>query len=166
MTDESLVFLIIMGLFAKFSAALVAIPSPVLGGMTTFLFCAVAVSGMAIVSRVPFNRRTRFVLTASLAVGYGATLVPTWFSYVFTYEGNNHALRGFYDAIVLVMETGFAVTAFVSMILNLVLPEEIEDTPQEIAEDEAATQGKPSVASSSMDHDEITKAEMPSKEAV
>ena len=78
MTDESLVFLIIMGLFAKFSAALVAIPSPVLGGMTTFLFCAVAVSGMAIVSRVPFNRRTRFVLTASLAVGYGATLVPTW----------------------------------------------------------------------------------------
>lgn len=30
-----------MGVFAKFSAALVAIPSSVLGGMTTFLFCAV-----------------------------------------------------------------------------------------------------------------------------
>ncbi|KAK7900622.1 hypothetical protein LTR67_002905 [Exophiala xenobiotica] len=163
-------FLIIMGLFAKFSAALVAIPAPVLGGMTTFLFCAVAVSGMAIVSRVPFNRRTRFILTASLAVGYGATLVPTWFSYVLTYEGNNHALRGFYDAIVLVMETGFAVTAFVSMTLNLVLPEEIEDTPQEVAEDEAATHGvgKHSVASSPLGYqgDEITKVEVPSKEAV
>jgi uric acid-xanthine permease len=104
-------FLIIMGVFAKFAAALVAIPAPVLGGMTTFLFCAVAVSGMAIVNRIPFNRRTRFILTASLAVGYGATLVPTWFSTVFTYSGDNHALRGFYDAIVLVMETGFAVTA-------------------------------------------------------
>lgn len=31
-------FLIIMGIFAKFAAALVAIPSAVLGGMTTFLF--------------------------------------------------------------------------------------------------------------------------------
>lgn len=119
-----------MGIFSKFSASLVAIPASVLGGMTTFLFCAVAVSGMAIVNRVPFNRRTRFILTASLALGYGATLVPTWFTYVFTYDGNNHALRGFYDAIVLVMETGFAVTAFVAMILNLVLHEEIEDIPE------------------------------------
>lgn len=104
-------FLIIMGVFAKFAASLVAIPGAVLGGMTTFLFCAVAVSGMAIINRIPFNRRTRFILTASLAVGYGATLVPTWFSTVFTYKGDNHALQGFYDAIVLVMETGFAVTA-------------------------------------------------------
>ncbi|EXJ64677.1 uric acid-xanthine permease [Cladophialophora yegresii CBS 114405] len=122
-------FLIVAGIFAKFSAALVAIPSSVLGGMTTFLFCAVAVSGMAIVNRVPFNRRTRFILTASLALGYGATLVPTWFNYVFTYQGDNHALRGFYDALVLVCETGFAITAFVSMILNLTLPDEIEDIP-------------------------------------
>lgn len=104
-------FLIVMGVFAKFAAALVSIPGAVLGGMTTFLFCAVAVSGMAIINRIPFNRRTRFILTASLAVGYGATLVPTWFSHVFTYKGGNHALRGFYDAIMLVMETGFAVTA-------------------------------------------------------
>jgi hypothetical protein len=37
-------------------------------------------------------------------------------------------LRGFLDAIELVMETGFAITALVSMILNLALPEEIEDT--------------------------------------
>src|SRR5690606_30045250 len=32
-------FLIIMGIFAKFAGALVAIPGAVLGGMTTFLFC-------------------------------------------------------------------------------------------------------------------------------
>ena len=74
-------FLIIMGVFAKFAAALVAIPGPVLGGMTTFLFASVAVSGIRIISTVPFTRRTRFVLTASLAVGYGATLVPNWVSF-------------------------------------------------------------------------------------
>ena len=96
--------------------------------MTTFLFCAVAVSGMAIVNRVPFNRRTRFIITASLALGYGATLVPNWFSYVFTYTGNSHPFRGFLDAIEFIMETGFAITALVAKILNFALPKEIEDT--------------------------------------
>jgi xanthine/uracil permease len=62
-------FLTVMGVFAKFAAALVAIPSSVLGGMTTFLFASVAVSGMAIVSRAGFTRRNRFILAASLAVG-------------------------------------------------------------------------------------------------
>jgi uric acid-xanthine permease len=115
-----------MGLFAKFAAALVAIPSPVLGGMTTFLFSAVATSGVRIMSTVPFTRRNRFILTAALAVGFGATLVPNWFSYVFTYTGGG-AKGGLIDAVVLVLETGFAVTAFIALILNLVLPEEVED---------------------------------------
>jgi uric acid-xanthine permease len=103
--------------------------------MTTFLFCAVAVSGLAIINRgVKFNRRNRFILTAALAIGYGATLVPTWFAYVFTYSGPNRALQGFFDAIVLIMETGFAVTAVVSMILNLMLPLEIDDDDIQVVE--------------------------------
>lgn len=73
-------FLLVMGIFSKFAAALVSIPSAVLGGMTTFLFSAVAVSGIRIISTAPFTRRNRFILTASLAVGYGATLVPDWVS--------------------------------------------------------------------------------------
>jgi xanthine/uracil permease len=130
-------FLIISGIFAKFAAALVAIPSAVLGGMTSFLFCAVAVSGIAIITRgVPFNRRNRFVLTAGLALGYGSTLVPTYFNNVFTYSGDNKSLQGFLDAIVLIMETGFAVTAVVCMILNLILPEEIEETDERFVPDD------------------------------
>jgi hypothetical protein len=46
---------------------------------------------------------------------------------VFTYEGDNHALRGFLDAIEIFMSTGFAVTAIIAMMLNLTLPEELED---------------------------------------
>lgn len=100
--------------------------------MTTFLFSAVAVSGLAIVARagVPFTRRNRFILTAGLALGFGATLVPGYFGRVFegTAEGgDNRALRGFLDAISLVMETGFAVTAVVTVVLNLALPVELED---------------------------------------
>lgn len=69
---------------------------------------------------VPFHRTT--------------TNIPlrSWFAYVFTYDGPNRALLGFYNAIVLIMETGFAVVAFTTLILNLILPEEIEDeeTPE------------------------------------
>ncbi|KAL8699285.1 MAG: hypothetical protein Q9201_006092 [Fulgogasparrea decipioides] len=125
-------FLLIMGIFSKFAAALVAIPSPVLGGMTTFLFSAVAVSGVRIISTVPFTRRNRFILTASLALGFGATLVPNWFQFVFTYNGDNTAKKGFFNAITLVCETGFALTAFVAILLNLVLKEEIEDEALEV----------------------------------
>jgi xanthine/uracil permease len=97
-----------------------------------FLFCAVAVAGMAIISRTPFNRRNRFILTAALSVGFGAILVPNWFSFVFTYKGNNRALLGFFDAIVLVMETGFAVTALLAMLLNLTIGEEVEQDAKQL----------------------------------
>ncbi|KAI9732633.1 MAG: hypothetical protein M1834_003969 [Cirrosporium novae-zelandiae] len=125
-------WLIVMGIFSKFAAALVAIPKATLGGMTTFLFAAVAASGLAIIATVPFTRRNRFILTAALAPGFGALLVPTWFSYVFTYSGNNHAKEGFFNAIELVMETGFAVTGFIAIILNLTLPEELGDEARSI----------------------------------
>ncbi|KAI1174830.1 purine permease [Nemania sp. FL0916] len=136
-------FLIIMGVFAKFAAALVAIPAPVLGGMTTFLFCSVAVSGIAIICRgTPFTRRNRFILTAGLALGYGATLVPTYFNLVFTYSGDNRSLRGFLDAIELVLETGFAVTALVTIILNLCLPEEIEEIDDKVVTPDSPVVGE------------------------
>lgn len=130
-------FLIIMGVFAKFAAAIVSIPSAVLGGMTTFLFTSVAVSGLKIISTCEFSRRDRFVLTASLVPGLGATLVPTWFDGVFTYTGGNHSLQGFFDAIILVMETGFAVTGFVGVILNLFikpLSDEVEEINEVVLE--------------------------------
>ena len=52
--------------------------------------------------------------------------MPDWFSYFFTYSGPNRALRGFLDAITLLMEAGYAVAGIISLILNLILPEESE----------------------------------------
>ena len=129
-------FLLIMGIFSKFAASLVAIPNSVLGGVTTFLFSSVAVSGIRIISTIPFTRRNRFILTTALAPGVGAILVPNWFSFVFTYNGGG-AKGGFLDAIVLVLETGFALTGFLAMLLNIVLEEEVEDEAKSITADQA-----------------------------
>ncbi|KAF5092108.1 hypothetical protein D0Z03_003046 [Geotrichum reessii] len=134
-------FLIVMGIFSKFAAALVAIPEAVLGGMTTFLFTSVAVSGLRIISTMPFTRRDRFVLTSSLVFGFGATMVPNWFAFFFTYEGDNNGLKGFLEAIELVMETGFAIAGFVGLIINLIIPQEFDegDTVEEEVEGIATT---------------------------
>ncbi|KAH3676090.1 hypothetical protein WICMUC_002387 [Wickerhamomyces mucosus] len=120
-------FLLIMGIFTKFAAALVAMPKPVLGGTTSFLFTAVAVSGVKILSTCQFNRRDRFVLTAALLPGFGAILVPSWFSNVFTYSGSNTALLGFLDAITVIMESSYALGGIVATILNLIIPEDFDD---------------------------------------
>ena len=120
-------FMFLMGIVAKFGAALVAIPKPVLGGMTTFLFTSVAVSGIKIISTIPLTRRDRFVLTCSLALGIGAVLVPTWFGTFFHYNGSNNTLQGFLNAIVLIMESGFAVCAIVGVIMNQLLPQELDE---------------------------------------
>ncbi len=34
--------------------------------------------------------------------------MPKWFSFVFTYRGGNQLKQGFFNAIVLILETGFA----------------------------------------------------------
>ena len=120
-------FLLVMGIFAKFAAAIVAIPASVIGGMTTFLFTSVSVSGLKIISTIPFTRRDRFILNASLMFGFGSIVLPDYFSYIFTYSGTNRALAGFLDSIVLIMETSFAISALIGMFLNWVIPQELDE---------------------------------------
>lgn len=120
-------YMLVMGIFAKFGGAIIQIPKPVLGGMTTFLFTTVAVAGIAIISQIPFTRRDRFILTGSLLPGFAAILVPNWFDNVFTYNGNNNALKGFLNAIVLITETSFTICGITGIILNLLIPQELDE---------------------------------------
>lgn len=127
--------LIIMGIFGKFSGAILSIPKPVLGGMTTFLFTSVCVASLSIISRCRFTRRDRFVLTCSLLFGLGATMVDDWFSSVFTYNGDNKALKGFFNAIILVCQTGYAIGGILGIFMNLIIPEEdISDETLDVLE--------------------------------
>lgn len=55
-----------------------AIPDCVLGGMTTFLFANVAVSGIKILAAAGNSRRSRFITACSLGLGLGVTIAPSW----------------------------------------------------------------------------------------
>ncbi|KAJ6489192.1 xanthine/uracil permease [Mycena vitilis] len=117
------VFLIIFGVLGKISGALLAIPNPVLGGVTTFLFASVSVSGLRVLSYNRYTRRDRFVLAAALSFGLGDLLVPGLFTHLFDgVNSPNSALQGFFDSITIILSTPFLAAAIVAVILNIILP--------------------------------------------
>jgi len=63
-------FLLIMGIFSKFAAALTAIPASVSGDDDLPLRVRRRLRATHHRHR-PFTRRTRFILTAALALGFG-----------------------------------------------------------------------------------------------
>ncbi|PCH40682.1 xanthine/uracil permease [Wolfiporia cocos MD-104 SS10] len=138
-------FLILFGVLGKISGVFLAIPNPVLGGVTTFLFASVAVSGIRVLSYNRFTRRDRFVLAAALSFGIGDLLVPDIFSYLFNgIKHPNKGLQGLFDSITIILTTPFLISGIVAVVLNLILPQ--EDTPHddddvEVLDVEADTPG-------------------------
>lgn len=121
-------FLILFGVLGKISGVFLAIPNPVLGGVTTFLFASVAVSGIRVLGYVKFTRRERFVLGAALAFGFGNLLKPDIFTHLFDGVKNpNSGLQGLFDSITIVLSTPFLAGGVVAAVLNLILPREQEE---------------------------------------
>ncbi|CAO3664583.1 unnamed protein product [Rhizopus stolonifer] len=115
--------LVICGIFSKIAAAFLAIPSPLIGGMTVFLFASVATSGIRILGFLSWTRRDRVIVAASLAIALGVSLVPSWFEYVLP-SSDNAALEGFLSAITTVVSTSYIMAGILSIVLNLILPYE------------------------------------------
>jgi xanthine/uracil permease len=119
------VFLILFGILGKISGVFLAIPNPVIGGVTTFLFASVAVSGLRVLAYTKFTRRDRFVLAAALSFGLGDLLVPGIFTHLFDGVNNpNSGLKGLFDSITIVLSTPFLAAGLVGVLLNLILPQE------------------------------------------
>jgi len=117
-------FLVLFGILGKLSGVFLAIPNPVLGGVTTFLFASVAVSGLRVLSYIKWTRRERIVLAGALSFGLGDILVPGIFQHLFdkVRAGKSAGLLGFFDSITIVLSTPFLAAGVVAVILNLVLP--------------------------------------------
>ncbi|GAA5822184.1 hypothetical protein JCM3770_005077, partial [Rhodotorula araucariae] len=112
------------------------------GGVTTFLFASVAVSGLKILSTADFSRRDRIILASALSIGLATLLVKDWANYIFTYSGGNSALKGFYDSLIIILSTPFLIAGIIASLLNATLPAdpEADDAAQRPAllDDDAA----------------------------
>ncbi|TFY53225.1 hypothetical protein EVG20_g10213, partial [Dentipellis fragilis] len=100
------------------------VPNPVLGGVTTFLFASVVVSGIRVVGYAHFTRRDRFVLAGAISFGIGDLLQPTIFTHLFDAVHVNSGTQGLLDSITIVLSTPFLVSGIVAVVLNLILPYE------------------------------------------
>ncbi|KAF9924538.1 hypothetical protein FBU30_005532 [Linnemannia zychae] len=126
-------FLVLMGVFSKFGALFLMLPDSVLGGMTTFLFASVVVSGIRILSFLHWTRRERFIVAASLSLGLGTALVPGVLTHMFNYKSDSKFVSSLITSANIVLDTGFALGAIVSCLLNALLP--ASDVPKSTVTD-------------------------------
>jgi len=150
-------WLLFFGVFAKFSGIISSIPDCVLGGMTTFLFCQVLVSGLAVLAKVDLtSRRNRVILGIALGVGVGVAMTPHifndmrdspysarfWpcFEDTHTKTGGecDETEKGLRNAIMLFLGTPYCVGSVLALLMNLILPADMEIvtdvTPAKVAE--------------------------------
>ncbi len=106
-------FLIAAGLVPKVGAIINTIPINVLGGGVIIMFGMVASSGINMLSDVNWNRRNMVIFATALSIGLGLQLVP-------------EALQHTGKTIQVLMTSGLLPAAIIAIILNLVLPEDID----------------------------------------
>ena len=107
------VILVTCGLLPKIGALIASMPLPVLGGGVIVMFGMVAAAGMNVLSEVKMTRRNMVIIAISLTAGLGLNLVPTAVQY----------LPGIWKTLA---TSAVAPTAFLAIVLNQILPEDIE----------------------------------------
>jgi len=105
------IILVLAGLLPKIGAIIASMPMPVLGGGVIVMFGMVAAAGMNVLSEVKMTRRNMIIIAISLTAGLGLNLVPSSVQY----------LPGVWKTLA---TSAVAPTAFLAIVLNLLIPEE------------------------------------------
>ncbi|MDI9241099.1 uracil-xanthine permease family protein [Fusibacillus kribbianus] len=108
------VIMILAGIFPVFGALLATLPDAVLGGCTIMMFGTIVVSGLQMISKCGYSQRNITIAALSLSTGIGFTQVPEIFD-IFP-----QLIRNIFA------ENCVAVVFLVAVLLNLVLPKNME----------------------------------------
>lgn len=108
------VIMILAGIFPIFGALLATLPDAVLGGCTIMMFGTIVVSGLQMVGKCGYSQRNTTIVALSLSVGIGFTQVPEIF------EIFPQIVRSVFA------ENCVAVVFVVAILLNLILPKDME----------------------------------------
>ena len=116
--------MILAGIFPIFGSVLATLPDAVLGGCTLMMFGNIVISGLQMMGKCGYSQRNITIVALSLSIGIGFTQVPELFS-VFPK----------------IIETVFAencvaVVFLVAVILNLILPQNMETFEEKKAANE------------------------------
>ena len=106
-------FLVACGLIPKIGAIVAAMPISVLGGGVIVMFGMVVSAGINMLSDVQWNRRNMIILAMSLSIGLGIQAVPK-------------SMQHLPDTLEMLMVSGLLPAAAISVILNLLIPKDID----------------------------------------
>ena len=106
-------FLIVCGLIPKFGAVIASMPITVLGGGVIIMFGMVTAAGVSMLSDVKWNRRNMVIFAISLSIGLGLQLAPD-------------ALQHLPQMAQVLMTSGLLPAAVISIVLNLLLPQDLD----------------------------------------
>ena len=108
--------MLLAGIFPIFGALLATLPDAVLGGCTIMMFGTIVISGIQMMGRCGYSQRNVTIAALSLSIGIGFTEVPELFS--------------LFPAIIqnVFAQNCVAVVFVVAIILNLILPKNMEVT--------------------------------------
>lgn len=106
--------LMLLGLFPGVASFVQLIPEPVLGGATIVMFGTIAAAGVRIISRVDLDRRAILIMALSFSMGLGIAQKP-------------EILQFMPEFIKSIFSSGVAAGGVTAILLNLLLPEKLED---------------------------------------
>ena len=108
------IFLILCGFVPKIGAVINTVPINVLGGGVIVMFGMVCASGVNMLSDVKWNRRNMVIFATALSISLGLQLEPS-------------ALQHVGKTAQILLTSGLLPAAFIAIVLNLVLPENLND---------------------------------------
>ncbi len=125
------ILLYVASFFPVVSSVLMTIPDSVLGGCMISLFASIVVVGMQMLSKCGFSKKNITIVSLSIGLGYGITLIPEFTSTSASYPE-------FVNYIMLIIDNPVANMFILSLILSYVLPEKMnnEPKPQEVKVEE------------------------------
>jgi len=162
-------WLLIFGVIAKVGAWILSIPNCVLGGALTFLFANIILSGIKLIGFYRIDRRTHYIVAASLALGVGTALVPAfsspgigasaarpnqWWPYD---PSMSDALDSFRVGIMIAINTPYFIGSITAIILNLIIPMDLIDDEELLVEEEWQKEEKEEDVSETVPHEKDLK---------
>ena len=107
------IVLVVCGLIPKIGAVIASMPLPVLGGGVIVMFGMVVSAGISMLADVNWNRRNMIILAMSMSIGLGLQAVPK-------------SMQHLPDSLEMLMVSGLLPAAAIAVVLNLLIPEEID----------------------------------------
>ncbi|GGA92428.1 hypothetical protein GCM10008025_38570 [Ornithinibacillus halotolerans] len=107
--------LVLLGMMPKFMSVIASVPSVVINGVFAILCVAIMMNGFKVIKNAPFTERNMIVIGVPVMLALFAVLIPA------------EILSGLPSIVTYFVSSGTAVGAIGALVLNVVLPQKLDD---------------------------------------